>query len=57
MLIIAPENSGLIQEKPHLIEIGKMVPPTSGFPVVLRTAIGRQRLIPYPDHNQLPRIC
>jgi hydrogenase expression/formation protein HypE len=56
MLIIAPENSELLQEKPHLIEIGKIVP-SSGLPVVLKTAISGQRLIPYPDHNQLPRIC
>lgn len=56
MLIIAPKESNLLNQFPELIEIG-VLKEKSSFPVILTTVIGGQRIMAYPDHNQLPRIC
>ncbi|PIP95631.1 MAG: hydrogenase expression/formation protein HypE [Bdellovibrio sp. CG12_big_fil_rev_8_21_14_0_65_39_13] len=56
LLIIAPEDSTILEFYPNLIEIG-MLKEKGAFPVTLSTSIGGHRILPYPDHDQLPRIC
>lgn len=56
MLFIASHETNLNELFPELVEIG-VIHEKSKFPVLLTTSIGGQRIMTYPDHNQLPRIC
>ena len=51
MMIVAPSAP-----EENFIEIGSIIPKGIS-PVIIKTKLGSERIIHWPDQNQLPRIC